>query len=127
MISAKLFLALGFTLAASATALAADEQSSGSMPGVKPSENVKLVPGSMAKRGPQARFDVVVDSGADQSRRIQYAVDCEQGKIAVAAIVNKGQEQQMAETEVTPPRTAEWSKPADGSKAAQWASQACHG
>jgi hypothetical protein len=95
------------------------------MPGLQGSEQVKLLPGSMTKREPQARFDVLVQSGTDQGRRIRYAVDCEKGTIAVAAVASPGDVEQMQEEKIIPPRTADWRKPAQGTNSAQWIAKAC--
>jgi hypothetical protein len=118
---------LGLVLGAVSSAAAAEQPSGNELPGVQASEQVKLLPGSVMKRGPQARFDVVVESGSNQGRRIRYAVDCDQGTIAVAALASPNDAGHMKEEKIIPPRTADWIKPAQGTKPAQWVSKACSG
>ena len=79
-------VAVGLGAAPLGFAAAAEQHSGDSMPGVNSRGQVQLVPGSMIKRGPQARFDVVVESGAHQGRRIRYVADCEKRSLAAAEI-----------------------------------------
>ncbi|CAN0511127.1 unnamed protein product, partial [Phaeothamnion confervicola] len=119
---------LGWVLVAPFTALAADPKTVEELAVVRDAEVARLDRLSMRKSGDDARFDIDVawrdpaqrPEGEPATRVIRYAAKCKDLTLALASISTSDPQGRPLKIYLVPPGTAEFSRPADGSREAGW-------
>ncbi len=124
---------LGWALVAPPSALAADPKTVEEVAVIRDAEVARLDRLSIRKAGDEARFDVDVawrdpvqrPEGESATRVIQYAAKCKDLTLALASVSTSDAQGRPLKKYLVPPGTAEFSRPADGSREAGWIEQAC--
>lgn len=124
---------LGWALVAPPTALAADPKTVEEVAVIRDAEVARLDRLSIRKAGDDARFDVGVawrdpslrPEGEPATRVIRYAAKCKDLTLALASVSISDPQGRLLKKYLVPPGSAEFSRPADGSRGAEWIEQAC--